>query len=1395
MKNITFIILLFNAISSFGQTINEEINHFFELFNKQEYSKALKYENSLLAYFRPYKDSSYIDVLYYTGIANEFVGNKVRAKELALESYTLTKKIISPVKTRYYRSINALANIYKLDADYSNANKYYLESWNSFEKNGVLTIADQITTRSNLAFSFLMTGNYESAIKYYNENLILISKSYGEVNLSYANDLELLANAKKNSGQFEPALKDYEEAKQIYYKLKGKTNLNSAYCSVNQADILSAINNKNTKLLSLKYFDEFENYFLTKIDTLNETYLIHRITHGICLNSIALDFKMNKDIDSSNFFLNESKTIFLSIVNSCKFKKQENSKNYIIALSGLGEIAEKQMKFQDAINYYQQVIEVLNNDKSSDNNSQLIYYRSRLGNSLIEKGELSKGKKILQNIENSLMEILQKDPIGAFGVLSNLSFMYMKNGDIQKQIEIEKICLEHGKEVYKGEINERVLISYSMLSNLFYNLKNVDSIIYHLEKAKNISNQLYGLNNLKYIELLVREIIYLCSLPLEEKHKQYIETLFKQFDLINEKNKINQDLINEVLVSKQTYYLNSNKLFNALSLQQNENIYKTVNDTLTTILLRTSEIENLTAIGKYYDAYKIGHELFLKYPKMSKVYLMKLVREFALLPMYNDFNDANLTLSLLKWSLELHKDEKLWKENPQILKQYIDQKIIYCNMLSKVNKLDDAINESQKCLDLIFKNFGETDPFIINVYHNLGLFYMLKNNPDEALKYFKKAKTSDDDIKLAECNISLGRFEVADQQILSYYNKIFGDFLNEINILSEKDFPYRKFSLVTEFFGLLNYAVFRAEENPKLLQYAINKWFFLNDLGLRKGRLYREIATKAGLLDNYENNLKEISRAVQLPKEFRLEENINIDELILNQRKLEMKIGEATEFFHFDNSINFIKQKLNKDQNYVFIIPFSFKNLKNTTSSNVVKKDGKYSYFVGSIEKSSSKINFKILENAEELSNEIYQNYLAYTRNPNKDYKDDVESYLNFFKPIEHFFQFNKTYFCGADVYTNINIESIYHPLKKQSILETYNITFLDALTSNFNENTKISFDKIELFGGVNYGDGSILSKKKNDYYKNNSVIGIETMVSSNNTLLILNVQPNLPSEKAGLKIGDEILEINGEKVDLKINSESYYLRKIRGIEGTNVKLKINRKSGNSNFEVSITRVVSSIAKPQKIFEYLPGTNSEILEIEKILKEKSKNQKIYTQNEGNETNLKNVNNPSILHIATHSFYNDPKNQNGIFTGIDPEDYYVSPFLFNGLVMSGTNDFYKNEMTLKKENGFVNGLEISLLSLKNTDLTVVSGCESGQGVHGIGEGVCGLKEAFFRAGVKNLILAKFKITDQATQEFFKIFYKDLIKTDNLELAFKNAKLEIIKKFGHPYYWSAFQLYKN
>lgn len=97
---------------------------------------------------------------------------------------------------------------------------------------------------------------------------------------------------------------------------------------------------------------------------------------------------------------------------------------------------------------------------------------------------------------------------------------------------------------------------------------------------------------------------------------------------------------------------------------------------------------------------------------------------------------------------------------------------------------------------------------------------------------------------------------------------------------------------------------------------------------------------------------------------------------------------------------------------------------------------------------------------------------------------------------------------------------------------------------------------------------------------------------------------------------------------------------------------------------------------------------------------------------------------------------------------------------------------------------------------NTELLVLSACETGIGTIKKGEGVLSLARGFSYAGVKNLIVSLWQVNDKSTEELMTNFYANLSKNENTSDAIHKSKLDYLKnntvnsRKKSPYYWASF-----
>lgn len=288
----------------------------------------------------------------------------------------------------------------------------------------------------------------------------------------------------------------------------------------------------------------------------------------------------------------------------------------------------------------------------------------------------------------------------------------------------------------------------------------------------------------------------------------------------------------------------------------------------------------------------------------------------------------------------------------------------------------------------------------------------------------------------------------------------------------------------------------------------------------------------------------------------------------------------------------------------------------------------------------------------------------------------------------------------------------------------------------------------------------------------------------------------NILIEKYNLNQLSSTYEITKKPINIKPDSTLFlggitynYTSKIKENIVTNVStdlIALNSKRSNSNKNTS--------------WNYLPGTLKEVNRLETIYSQNNiPNQKLIEES-ATETAFKSLSghSPKVIHIATHGFFFEQKNDKVKSLSPIKNQYTLdsNPLKRCGLLLYGANYAWLNGGNIYEiDNGILTANEISNLDLSDTEMVVLSACETGLGDIDGSEGVYGLQRAFKMAGVDIIIMSLWEVPDAETTDFMINFYTNWLSGQQVRKAFRNTQLYMAETYkDHPEKWAAFVLFE-
>ena len=217
-------------------------------------------------------------------------------------------------------------------------------------------------------------------------------------------------------------------------------------------------------------------------------------------------------------------------------------------------------------------------------------------------------------------------------------------------------------------------------------------------------------------------------------------------------------------------------------------------------------------------------------------------------------------------------------------------------------------------------------------------------------------------------------------------------------------------------------------------------------------------------------------------------------------------------------------------------------------------------------------------------------------------------------------------------------------------------------------------------------------------------------------------------------------------------------------------------------------------------WQYLEWTDKEATEVAKIVEKQNGEAIIFKGEAATEEAFKNIGkdtpSPRVLHLATHGYFfpnPDKVTNDTLLTGFESSK---NPLIRSGLILAGANDAWTGRPREDdKEDGILTAYEISQMDLSNTELVVLSACETGLGDIDNNEGVMGLQRAFKMAGAKYVLMSLWNVKDKKTYEFMTSFYEEWLGGKEIPEAYQTAQSKMRQQYATPFNpknWAGFIL---
>lgn len=205
----------------------------------------------------------------------------------------------------------------------------------------------------------------------------------------------------------------------------------------------------------------------------------------------------------------------------------------------------------------------------------------------------------------------------------------------------------------------------------------------------------------------------------------------------------------------------------------------------------------------------------------------------------------------------------------------------------------------------------------------------------------------------------------------------------------------------------------------------------------------------------------------------------------------------------------------------------------------------------------------------------------------------------------------------------------------------------------------------------------------------------------------------------------------------------------------------------------------------------LPNSRLELVSLQKLaLENRMDPPKEFVAKNADESSIRGVNRPWLLHLSTHGFFAPvvTGGTNDLFSyarlASSPAFQTDQELSRCGLALAGANRtldaWQSGQLVPANDDNLLLGSEIADLELDDTWLVTLSACDTGIGYLAEGEGCLNIQRAFMLAGARNTVTTLWPVFDDHTPVVFDHFYRLALRSSDLPQALHEVQRDGLRQ---------------